>query len=100
MKLALFAPLSLIAGALSFAIVTAAAPSSVDAADACHHKDPKTEMVKQACAKGGQKEAKSVMKTFMKEKKIKSCNACHSKLAPTYDLKPDGLAQFKKAGGK
>jgi len=28
-----------------------------------------------------------VMKAFMKEKKIKSCNVCHSKLAPKYDLK-------------
>ena len=100
MKIALFAPLSIIAGALTFAMVTAAAPTPVDAADACQHTDLKTEMVKAACAKGGQKEAKEVMKKFMKDAKIKSCNACHSKLAPKYDLKPDGLEQFKKAGGK
>ena len=49
-------------------------------------------MVKEACAKGGQKAAKDAMKAFMKEKKIKSCNQCHSKLAPTYDLKPDARA--------
>jgi hypothetical protein len=36
----------------------------------------------------------------MKDKKIKSCNQCHSKLAPKYDLKADGLDQFFKAGGK
>jgi len=100
MKLALFAPLSIIVGALTFATVSTTAPRTVDAADACQHKDLKTDMVKAACAKGGQKEAKTVMKAFMKDKKIKSCNACHSKLAPTYDLKPDGLEQFKKAGGK
>jgi hypothetical protein len=40
------------------------------------------------------------MKAFMKEKKIKSCNQCHSKLAPKYELKTDALDQFKKVGGK
>jgi hypothetical protein len=40
------------------------------------------------------------MKAFMKEKKLKSCNECHSKLAPSYELKPDGLEKFKKLGGK
>jgi len=29
-----------------------------------------------------------------------SCNQCHSKLAPSYDLKTDAYDQFKKAGGK
>jgi hypothetical protein len=71
----------------------------VEAADACVHKDFKTELVKEACTKG-QKEAKDAMKAFMKEKKIKSCNQCHEKLAPRYDLKKDGLDQFQKAGGK
>lgn len=99
MKLTLFAPLSIIAGALTFAVVTAT-PNTVDAADACKHTDLKTEMVKSACTKGGQKAAKDAMKKFMKDAKIKSCNQCHSKLAPSYDLKADGLAQFKKAGGK
>jgi hypothetical protein len=36
----------------------------------------------------------------MKEKKIKSCNACHTKLAPNYEMKKDGLKQFTDAGGK
>lgn len=67
---------------------------------ACVHKDFKTELVKQACAKGGQAEAKDAMKAFMKDKKIKSCNQCHDKLAPSYSLKPDGLEQYTKAGGK
>jgi len=44
--------------------------------------------------------AKDVMKQFLKEKKIKSCNQCHEKLAPRYELKMDGLEQFQKAGGK
>jgi hypothetical protein len=66
----------------------------------CVTKEFKTEMAKEACAKGGQPEAKAVMKKFMKKAKIKSCNACHTKLAPKYPLKPDGLEQYKKAGGK
>ena len=64
------------------------------------HSEFKTELVKQACAKGGQKAAKDAMKVFMKEKKIKSCNQCHAKLAPKYELKPDAVDQFTKAGGK
>jgi cytochrome c553 len=96
-KLALFAALTTIAGALTFA----ALPSSSEAADApCVHKDFKTELVKNACTAGGQKAAKDAMKAFMKDKKIKSCNQCHEKLAPSYELKKDGLDQFTKAGGK
>ncbi len=96
-KLGLFATLTSIIGALTFATLA----SSADAeGTACVHAEFKTELVKQACEKGGQKEAKDVMKAFMKEKKIKSCNQCHSKLAPKYELKADALDQFKKLGGK
>jgi len=95
-KLGLFATITFIVGAFTFATLTAPA----GAADACVHTDFKTELVKQACTKGGQKEAKDAMKAFMKDKKIKSCNQCHSKLAPKYDLKADGLEQFQKLGGK
>lgn len=66
----------------------------------CVTKDFKTELAKSACAKGGQPAAKDAMKKFMKEAKIKTCNACHTKLAPKYELKKDGLEQFQKAGGK
>ena len=98
-KLGLFATLTSVIAALAIATI---APSTADADGpaACVHTDFKTEMVKQACTKGGQKEAKDVMKTFMKEKKVKSCNQCHSKLAPKYELKPDALEQFQKLGGK
>ena len=100
-KLGLFATLTSILGALTFATLSASADTAATAtATACVHTEFKTELVKQACEKGGQKEAKDVMKAFMKEKKIKSCNACHSKLAPKYELKADALDQFKKAGGK
>jgi hypothetical protein len=66
----------------------------------CVTKDFKTEMAKAACAKGGQPAAKDAMKKFMKDAKIKTCNACHTKLAPKYELKKDGLEQYLKAGGK
>ena len=95
-KLAVFASIATIIGALTFANM-----SAPDAADApCVHKELKTDMVKEACAKGGQKAAKEAMKAFNKDKKIKSCNQCHTKLAPNYELKPDGLEQFQKLGGK
>jgi hypothetical protein len=94
-KLGLFASITAIVAALTFA-----STSEPQAADACQHKEFKTEMVKAACEKGGQAEAKEVMKKFNKDNKIKSCNECHSKLAPSYELKADGLEKFKKLGGK
>jgi hypothetical protein len=100
MKLGIIASVTTLAtliGALVFATLSS---TQVEAADACLRKDFKTEMVRDACAKGGQRAAKDAMKAFNKEKKLKSCNLCHSKLAPTYELKADGLEQFKKLGGK
>ena len=44
--------------------------------------------------------AKDVMKKFAKDNKIKSCNQCHAKLAPKYELKDDAFTQFQKLGGK
>ena len=100
-KLGFFATITSIIAALTFA--TLSSPADADdaaAAGACTHTDLKTELVKQACTKGGQKEAKDAMKKFMKDAKIKSCNQCHAKLAPKYELKADGLVQFQKLGGK
>jgi hypothetical protein len=94
-KLGLLATITTIIGALTFASL-----STTDAADACQHKDFKTELVRDACTKGGQAAAKDAMKAFNKEKKIKSCNQCHTKLAPSYDLKADAVEQFAKLGGK
>src|SRR5262245_23105299 len=100
-KFGLIASAVSIIGVLTVVSFSATADDTAAAAPAaCLHKEFKTELVKSACAKGGQAEAKTVMKAFMKEKKIKSCNVCHSKLAPKYDLKNDALAQFQKAGGK
>jgi len=98
-KIGLFASLLSIASVLTLATYSASA-NDAPAAAPCVHTSFKTELVKDACTKGGQKAAKDAMKIFMKEKKIKSCNQCHSKLAPKYDLKPDGLEQYQKAGGR
>ena len=95
-KLGMFASLIAIVAVLGIASTS----SPAESADPCQRKEFKTEMVKAACTKGGQAAAKDEMKAFIKEHKIKSCNACHSKLAPTYELKPDGLKQFTDAGGK
>jgi hypothetical protein len=97
-KLGLFATLAAIVGTLTFASM-----STSDADDkkaACVTKDFKTEMVKKACEEGGQENAKKVMQAWNKEKGIKSCNDCHTKLAPKYEQKKDALDRFKKLGGK
>ena len=99
-KLGLFATITSIIGALTFATFLSSAAADDAAAGPCIHTEFKTELVKQACAKGGQKEAKEVMKKFAKDNKIKSCNQCHLKLAPKYELKPDAFEQFQKLGGK
>jgi hypothetical protein len=96
-KLGLFALSAAILGGLTFANL--AAPEA-QTAPPCVTKDFKTELVRKACEAGGQKAAKDEMKKWNKEKKIKSCNQCHTKLAPSYELKKDGLEQYKKLGGK
>ena len=96
-QLGLFGSITAIITILGFATLGGGTAS---AADPCVHKDLKTDLVKKACKDGGQDKAKEVMKAWNKEKNIKSCNQCHTKLAPSYDLKDDGLAQYKKLGGK
>jgi hypothetical protein len=96
-KLGFLLTLSLIIGGVTFANMSS---PTADTPSPCVTKQFKTEMVKEACTKGGQKQAKDVMKKWNKEKKIKSCNKCHSKLAPNYELKKTGLDEFKKLGGK
>ncbi len=71
----------------------------------CARTTFKTKLIKAACAKGGQKQAKKVMKAFVAKKKktndkIENCSSCHSKLGPAYPLKSNGLSLFKAAGGK
>lgn len=93
--------LILIAGA-SIAILGLATPQSADAGDACARKAFKTDLVKKACEKGGQAEAKKAMKAFLKQAKkqkiagVKNCKSCHSALKPDYKLTKNGLELFKK----
>jgi hypothetical protein len=96
-KLGIFASIATIIVTLGFASLTS---TDAQAVTACVTKDFKTELAKNACTKGGQPAAKDAMKKFMKDAKLKSCNHCHSKLAPNYELKKDGLDNFKKLGGK
>ena len=97
-KLGLFATLTALVGALTFASMSA--PQADD--PPCVTKDFKTELVRDACtgSGGSQKAAKKAMQDWNKEKKIKSCNQCHAKLQPKYELKKDAIEQFQKLGGK
>ena len=96
-KLGIFASIATIIVSLGIASLTS---TDAQAVTPCVTKDFKTELAKSACEKGGQPAAKDAMKKFMKDAKIKSCNNCHAKLAPKYELKSDALDKFKKAGGK
>jgi hypothetical protein len=94
-KLGFFGSLTAIICALGIAT-----SSADDAGKPCFRKTFKTELVKNACSKGGQDAARDAMKAWNKEKKIQNCNKCHTKLGPNYELKDDGLKQFLDAGGK
>jgi hypothetical protein len=87
-----------VAAVTTLVVATSSTPSR--AASACARSKFETELVKRACTSGGQEAAKEAMKAFNKQNKIKSCNQCHTKLAPTYALKPDAVEQFRKLGGK
>jgi hypothetical protein len=97
-KFGLLLSLSLIIGGVTFGSMSS--PNADTPAAPCVTKEFKTKLVKDACTKGGQKAAKEAMKAWNKEKKIKSCNQCHAKLAPNYELKKDGVDQFAKLGGE
>jgi len=100
-KLALFAAVATIAGALAFATI-----SQADNPSPCKHTDFHTQIAKDACAKGGQPAAKKAMQDWVKTVKIDgvtpTCSPkfCHKNLAPNYDLNDDAFTKFKAAGGK
>ena len=101
-KLGIFSSVIALVAALGLASMNATA----DDGGPCKRTDFKTELVKNACTKGtkdkkaGQEAAKDEMKAFMKAKGIKTCNECHSKLSPNYELKDTGLKHFQELGGK
>jgi hypothetical protein len=96
--------LIILAGA-SIAVLSLGAPQEADAGKDCARKEFKTELVKDACKKGGQAEAKKAMREFMKKAKKASgdkitCTSCHTKSSGDYPLKKDALktfANYKKA---
>jgi len=101
-KLGLISSLVALVAALTFASMSASAEDVTP----CKRTDFKTALVKDACTKGfgdkkaGQEAAKEAMKKFNKDNNIKSCNDCHSKLAPSYDLKDTALKHYQELGGK
>jgi hypothetical protein len=101
-KLGLFS--TLFATIVALGVATLSSPAQASPTP-CVRKDFKTQLVKDACTgtaakPGSQEAAKDAMKKFNKDHNIKSCNDCHSKLAPTYDLKDTGLKHFQDLGGK
>ncbi|HEY1554722.1 MAG TPA: hypothetical protein VGF94_07780 [Kofleriaceae bacterium] len=102
LKLAFFASIATIVGALTFATLSQAD----NPPPPCKHTDFHTQIAKDACAKGGQPEAKKAMQAWVKTVKIDgatpTCSAkfCHKNLAPNYDLNDTAYDKFKKAGGK
>jgi hypothetical protein len=101
-KLGIFASLLTLCAALSYATIES---TPAEAAAACKRTEFKTKLVKEACAKGGQKAAKDDMKAWLKatktkNPKIEGCPTCHSKVGGDYPLKPDALKLFAENGGE
>jgi hypothetical protein len=101
-KLGLFASLLTICAALTYATIEA---SPAEAAGECKRTEFKTKLVKESCARGGQKAAKDDMKAWLKAAKAKNpkivgCPTCHSKVGGDYPLKADGLKLFVDNGGE
>lgn len=96
--------LIILAGA-SVAVLSLSSPQVADAGKDCARKEFKTDLIKNACKKGGQKAAKKAMREFMKKakkatKKKMTCKTCHTKASGKYPLKKDGLdlyTEYKKA---
>ncbi len=99
--------LSVLSLALGLGLATAALSLTPHEADAsskpCARKEFKTELVKQACAEGGQRAAKKAMKAFVKKaKKAKggdpdlACDSCHKKMGGDYPTKPEALDKLQK----
>ncbi len=70
----------------------------------CFRTKFETKLGADACAKGGQGEAKKAFKAWTAEAKktdaTLSCKSCHSKMGPEFPLTADGLEKYKKLGGK
>ncbi|MBE7450770.1 MAG: hypothetical protein HS111_18330 [Kofleriaceae bacterium] len=100
-KLGLVTLVAAFVGTLAFAGLTT---HEASAGKPCARTNHETKFLADACKKGGQDEAKKVMKAFLKDYKKKNpkatCQSCHTKVGGDYPLKPDGLKLFKEAGVK
>jgi hypothetical protein len=72
-------------------------------ADACETTHFETELVRQACERGGKSAARFAMSVFQKKAKQQrsglDCKSCHSTMSPSYTLKPTALEQYRALGG-
>jgi len=102
--MAKFGLFTLVAAFVSTIAVVTFTSSDVSAGKACARTEFKTKMVAEACKAGGQSEAKTQMKAYLKKAKKQNadltCNSCHKKVGGDYPLKDDAVEQFKKYGGK
>jgi hypothetical protein len=77
----------------------AASTAQADDADKCTSKDFKTPQVKKACADGGRKGAKTMMKGLVKKAKAGgaeiNCKTCHTSLK-TFENTDNAVADLKK----
>ena len=97
--------ITLLALAAAGVLFWTSVPQDAQAEGPCVRKEFKTTLVKDACTKGGQDEAKKVMKKFLvmakdHEPRIKDCKSCHTSLTPDFKLTPDAIALFRGGGGK
>ena len=86
--------------ALAVATLTTSSADPAPAGPPCNRKVFKTQMVKEACASGGQAAAKTAMRKFVADHKIAQCAECHDDQAPFYPLKDTALKHYKDLGGK
>ncbi len=84
---------------LSVALFAPAAASAADGGKCTIATKPDTEIGK-ACAAGGVKEAKKVMKQMTKDAKKKGwkgdCDSCHKDTESKFDLTDNGKAEMEK----
>lgn len=86
------------------ALPLATAADEEAAGGKCFRTKFDTKMTGDACAKGGQSEAKKAWKAWVAEAKKTedklACKSCHTKMGPEFPLAADALEHYKKLGGK
>ena len=77
-------------------------PVAANNGSSCTRTEFRTDLIREACAEGGQDAARKAMKKFLAKAKkagigVTNCKSCHATLKPDYQLKPEGLELFEKA---